>query len=199
MTASGPVHTDIDMPVEIYWCAHCKIPILHKANESDKAHCLLCHEPIQYMCADLRPVFPQERLLLELMWKLEPNSLADKSIWASNSRIYIDGKAKSVTMALYKKQDVVKLREELEKYQPVNRKEPFREYIEKFVKANRKHLSAIVEEAHNFIRSEAGKYPQENIRPPCLYCLDCLNVWLKMSGHCLPFCQPPAIVLCRSF
>ena len=155
--------TDTCIPIDIYWCDHCGIPILRKTNERGSAHCSLCHGSIRYMCADLRPVFPQERLLLELMWKLEPNSLADKSIWASNSRFYIDGKSKAVTMALYKKQEVVKLRQDLEKYQAVNRKKAFKGYIEKFVKANEKHLSAIVEEAHSFIRSEADKYPQENI------------------------------------
>lgn len=155
--------TDTEIPVEVYWCEHCKTPIMRKISNVDKAHCPLCHSRIRYLSADLRPVFPQERLLLEIMWNMEPNSLADKSVWASNSRIYIDGKSKSVTMALYKRQDATKLRQELQKYQFENREEPFKEHIKKFVKANKQHLAAIVEEAHNFIRSEANKYPQENI------------------------------------
>ncbi|MBR2142526.1 phosphoadenosine phosphosulfate reductase family protein [Anaerovibrio sp.] len=155
--------TDVDIPVEVYWCGHCKTPILYRVNEAEKESCPLCHSSVHYLCADLRPVFPQERLLLELIWKLEPNSLVNKSVWASNSRFYIDGQAKTVSMALYKKQNVDELRQDLEKYQQENDNRPFNRFITSFVEANKQHLAEIIEEAHTFICTEADKYPQENI------------------------------------
>lgn len=155
--------TDTDIPVEVYWCGHCMTPIMYKVNMADKAKCPLCQSKIKYLCADLRPVFPEERLLVELLLGKEPNSLKDKSVWASNNRYYIDGKSKAVTAAVYKKQDPGRLREALEKHSQSNDEKTFNKLIDTFIQANSGHLAEIIEEAHEFIREEAGKYPQENI------------------------------------
>lgn len=48
---------------------------------------------IKYLSADLRPVFPKERLLQELLLDKEPNKFIKKSVWASDSKYYIDGKS----------------------------------------------------------------------------------------------------------
>lgn len=52
---------------------------------------------LKYLYADIRPVFPEERLLLELLLDKEPNEFIKKSVWASNSRYYIDGKRISIS------------------------------------------------------------------------------------------------------
>ena len=72
--------TDANIPTEVYWCGRCNVPIIRKVNEVEKYRCPLCNGDTKYISTDLRPVFPQERLLLELMWNMEPNSLADKVI-----------------------------------------------------------------------------------------------------------------------
>lgn len=77
-----------DIPIEIYWRAHCKTPIIQNVTQVDKGICPLCGEKIKYLSADLRPVFPEERLLLELLLDKEPNEFIKKSIWAANSRYY---------------------------------------------------------------------------------------------------------------
>ena len=46
------------------------------------------------MASDLRPVFPEERLLLEILLGSKPHEYINKSVWVANSRYYIDGKAK---------------------------------------------------------------------------------------------------------
>ena len=58
-----------DLPVEIYWCDHCHTPIIQTASQADKGTCPLCKGKTKYMTADLRPVFPEERLLVELLLK----------------------------------------------------------------------------------------------------------------------------------
>lgn len=68
-----------DIPVEIYWCVHCKTPIIQNVNQADKGICPLCGEKIKYLSADLRPVFPEERLLLNDTSKL----------WSDEERINI--------------------------------------------------------------------------------------------------------------
>ena len=52
--------TDEDL---IYWCEECKIPIIKKQGEDLTCPC--CNKTLIYLASDLRPVFPEERLLIE--------------------------------------------------------------------------------------------------------------------------------------
>ena len=69
------------------------------------------------MTADLRPVFPEERLLVELLLKKEPHQYIENSVWASNNRYYIDGKSISIPNGLYQNVDTDKIAELLHQYQ----------------------------------------------------------------------------------
>ena len=75
-----------DLPVEVYWCSHCKTPVIQTVNQPDVGTCPLCERKAKYMSSDLRPVFPQERLLLEVLLGLPPHEYKEKSVWAANSR-----------------------------------------------------------------------------------------------------------------
>ena len=81
-----------DIPTEVFWCNSCKVPIIYEVNQSDKGICPCCGKKTKYLASDLRPVFPEERLLLEILLEVSPNSFIDKSVWASNSRYYVDEK-----------------------------------------------------------------------------------------------------------
>ena len=78
-----------DIPTEVYWCAHCETPVIQAATQADKGFCPLCKRKMKYLSADLRPVFPEERLLLELLLGEKPFTYVEKSVWAANSRYYI--------------------------------------------------------------------------------------------------------------
>ena len=45
---------------EIYWCKNCNIPLYNKI-------CSCCNGKAEYIGTDIRPVFPEERLLLECL------------------------------------------------------------------------------------------------------------------------------------
>ena len=71
--------------VKIFWCEHCNAPSF---NEK----CLECGNECTYIGTDLRPVFPQERLLLEVLLGT-PFKYADCAVWNTGSNHYIiDGK-----------------------------------------------------------------------------------------------------------
>ena len=57
-----------DIPVEVYWCESCKIPLVHLSTAADKGTCPICGGKTHYLTSDLRPVFPEERLLLSCLW-----------------------------------------------------------------------------------------------------------------------------------
>ena len=94
--------TQQDTPVELYWCNSCRVPIIIEVSEDGTHHCPVCGEPLRYMAKDLRPVFPEERLLLEVIHG-KPYAYKDASVWASGSRYYIDGKTSNISIETLKK------------------------------------------------------------------------------------------------
>ena len=92
-----------DLPVEVYWCKECKVPIIKQVNQSDKEICPICEGRIDYLSKDIRPVFPEERLLIELLLEKEANSLINSTVWASDNKYFIDGKKKIIQKLLASK------------------------------------------------------------------------------------------------
>ena len=152
-----------EIPTEIYWCEECKIPIIFEINQLDKGICPRCQKKTKYLSTDLRPVFPEERLLVELILDKAPNSMISSSVWASNSRYYFDGNPISLSTSLVRAADAENLRNKLEKYKYENSYENFNETIRKFVEANIRRLNSIKNEAFSFVQETASKYSEEQI------------------------------------
>ena len=152
-----------DLPVEVYWCNNCCVPVIQTMNQADKGICPICGRATKYIAADLRPVFPEERILLELLLGMEQDALLKKSIWANNNRYYIDGKSMTLSNSIYKITDTTKITEELYKRQNEVSYSFFEDNIKDFVFANSARLNYIKDEAYVFIRKEASKFPEENI------------------------------------
>ena len=96
------IKTENETPLEVYWCENCKSPIIKCASDIDRNVCPMCKLTTSYLCADLRPVFPEERLLLEIL-QGKPLAYLNDSVWASNNRYYINGKSIAITTKFYKK------------------------------------------------------------------------------------------------
>ncbi|AFV03485.1 PUA-PAPS reductase like fusion [Dehalobacter sp. UNSWDHB] len=152
--------TEPDIPLEIYWCENCKAPIIKFATDIDKDICPSCKQTTSYLCTDLRPVFPEERLLLEVLTG-KPLAYMDKSVWASNNRYYIDGKPLTVSLKAYKNQTVTDIQRQLEQFSQQNSSVFFEDNIKTFVSINRLRLRFIIDEAHTFIKQTVKPYPRE--------------------------------------
>ncbi len=142
--------TEQDTPLEIYWCEDCKVPNIKYSSGIDKDICPSCKRITSYLCADLRPVFPEERLLLEILQD-KPLAYLNKSVWASNNRYYIDGKSVIITVKFYKKLSPDTIREQLAKYSDRNDSDFFDKNIKRFVDLNKTRLNYIIDEARSFI------------------------------------------------
>ena len=66
---------------EIYWCNNCNIPLYNKT-------CSCCNGKGEYIGTDIRPVFPEERLLLECL-RNKPFEFAGCSVWNTTGNKYI--------------------------------------------------------------------------------------------------------------
>jgi len=89
----------------VYYCQKCNAPSYY-------GECQNCGSECKYIGTDLRPVFPEERLLLEVL-EQNPFKYANKAVWNVGSNHYIvDGEKKNISYKEYreknKPEDVIK-------------------------------------------------------------------------------------------
>lgn len=132
----------------INWCDDCNIPVYDEV-------CPICGKKTRRIGSDLRPVFPEERLLLEIMLG-EPFKYKNSSVWnASGNYYYADGKKIEFSAGQTKGMNAEKIRDQLIKLSPDNNYEIFNHYIEKTLSANRRRYEYISQEAMDYIRNVA--------------------------------------------
>ena len=139
-----------DVPVEIYWCKECATPIIHLSSAADKGICPICGQKTRYLSSDLRPVFPEERLLLAILLDKEPTCYMNCSVWAANSRYYIDGKALPISLKTFAGADTDRIAEQVASLAGSIDYSSFNENITCFARANEHRLSYLKDEAFSF-------------------------------------------------
>lgn len=150
------------MPLEILWCANCKIPSIKQINTLDKNICPICQGNTTYLSADLRPVFPEERLLIEILIG-KPFEFIEKTVWASTNRYYIEGEVLTIPSIKFSKANIEEIIIKLNECKANNNYETFNLQIKNFIEANQSRLSYLKNEAYSFIESVASKYFEENV------------------------------------
>lgn len=161
-----PVPKNDRFSAQVNWCAACGIPVFYeKKSAGAGCRCPLCHGETEYLSSDLRPVFPEERLLLELLLGNEPFSLASSSVWNSANRYYINGKSVAISSSVFRNADCDALRKKLNELSKENleiSKNHFDSTIQKFIQANKSRFDSIKDEAFDFVQREAEKFVQKN-------------------------------------
>lgn len=151
---------------QLNWCASCRIPVFDENNSVGAVcKCPLCHGKTEYLSSDLRPVFPEERLLLELLLEKEPFSLASYSVWNSANRYYIDGKSVAISSSVFRNADCDALRRKLDEFSKENleiSKKYFDSTVQKFIQVNKSRFDSIKDDAFDFVQDEAEKFVQKN-------------------------------------
>ncbi len=144
----------------LYWCYECNIPIYEKV-------CPICGIEGEYIATDLRPVFPEERLLVALILGTEDVwKYIDTSMWYANNMYIIDGQKMKFSASEINRWDFDKIRNIKEKYEKLVENINylyFEENIKKFILANKEHYNFIVEEAIVYIQSYREKYGIEDM------------------------------------
>ena len=71
---------------DIYWCDNCNVPLF-------QSECECCSGKGTRITTDIRPVFPEERLLLEILLDKIPGTYEKDSVWnCSGNKYLINGK-----------------------------------------------------------------------------------------------------------
>lgn len=132
----------------VNWCKNCNIPIFDDI-------CPLCGKKTSRIGSDLRPVFPEERLLLEIILGT-PFAFIKSSVWcATGYQYFVDGNKIPFTLSQATKLDREDVIRQLEELSPKNTYTHFDKFIEKFIMANRGRFDYITSEAMDYIRSVA--------------------------------------------
>lgn len=145
---------------EVYWCGRCQIPTYEKV-------CPACGNEGGKLSTDLRPVFPEEKLLLEVILEQQGGreqeiSLKEQSVWNGSGNIYYaDGKRLGIRIAKLKELDIDEVRLQYKKKIELQLEEyekQFKWEQDKFTKTNEKHLFRIEQEAMEYIKQITEKY-----------------------------------------
>ncbi|MDR3186031.1 MAG: phosphoadenosine phosphosulfate reductase family protein, partial [Christensenellaceae bacterium] len=149
------------VPTEIYWCNNCKVPIILELTAS-KHICPICRAKINFLAKDLRPVFPEERLLIELLIG-KPFEWMHKSVWANNSHYYVDASVYTVSFSKYRNIDTQSIILQLEKLKEQNDSREFFMRVKTFIEANTERLKSITEEAKQFVCNVSSQYKNDQL------------------------------------
>ena len=155
--------TSEDLPAEVFWCQNCSIPVVHFATASDKGICPICGKKTAYLSSDLRPVFPEEKILLSVLLNKKTKNFMNRSIWAANNRYYIDGKSVAVPSKIFSESDTDTISTKIHELSDQIDYSFFEQNIKIFVQANKYHLEYLKNEAFNFVRNTAENFKEENI------------------------------------
>lgn len=133
----------------VYWCDDCYIPLYDEV-------CPICGKKTRRIASDIRPVFPEERLLLEIILG-EPYKYKEASVWnAAGNYYYADGKRIKFSVSQTKNIDAKRIQEQLAELRINNSYEYFDRMIQKFIMANQKRYDYISNEAMEYIRFVAS-------------------------------------------
>lgn len=134
---------------EVFWCDECNVPVY-----SDK--CDSCGSITRRISSDLRPVFPEERLLIEILLDC-PMKYSGSSCWSASGGVYwIDGKRIKLSLKEMAKQNTDVIISKLKQYEAEN--EAYcnnyheSDSVLRFIKANKSYLNILEKEALDFIR-----------------------------------------------
>ncbi|MCR5608652.1 MAG: phosphoadenosine phosphosulfate reductase family protein [Lachnospiraceae bacterium] len=139
----------------IYWCDECKVPIFDK-------QCNCCGKEGKYLATDIRPVFPEEKLLIGII--LKPSNIFEynnSSIWYGGNYYFIDGKKNELSFTklnMLPDDEIVKIKNIYDSNVNNIEYSYFNEMIDKFVAANSERYNYIENEAIDFIKGYANKY-----------------------------------------
>lgn len=142
---------------DIYWCDNCKVPLF-------QSECECCSGKGTRITTDIRPVFPEERLLLEILLDKIPGTYEKDSVWnCSGNKYLINGKRIKFSVKELKNKDVDDIRSKYEEASKNISCEYFEQYADKFVQANRSRYEFIVREAVDYIKNSTKDYTAKDM------------------------------------
>lgn len=140
---------------KVFWSKKYNVPSFDEINPITGEKCF-------YIGTDLRPVFPEERLLIESLLD-KPMFYAESSVWnVGGSNYIVDGEKLSLNFKELRKKNSKTIIEKINEYKEKNKKyeDEFLENktIQRFVEINTNRCSVISTEAIDYIKKQSEAY-----------------------------------------
>lgn len=148
-----------EMSSTIYWCDDCNVPIY-------EATCPVCGKAGKYIATDLRPVFPEENMLISLIWADDAFKYEKSSVWYGSNSYIIDGKKKKLSVTEINKWPIDRIKKLKDKYDAHANQIDYKffdEYKTRFIAANADRYNYITEEAVHYVQQYKDKYNIEDM------------------------------------
>ncbi len=143
------------MTSKLYWCEHCNVPTYHEI-------CPKCGNRGFYFVTDARPVFPEERLLVEAVLG-EPMKFYNHSVWNSNGIYFVDGKKIKFSIESLSNEVPEKIRKIIKEYKSANTYDFFNENMRTFTEVNKIRYDDITSEAMSYIIRASEGYDETSM------------------------------------
>lgn len=135
---------------DIYWCDNCNIPLYEKKCS--------CRGKVKRIATDMRPVFPEERLLLEVILD-KPFAFKEDSVWnSSGNKYYVNGSKIDFSVKKLQDMDAEHIRTVYEQLKAQNTYQYFDTYIERYIQENKGRFDELVKDACNYIVDTTQDY-----------------------------------------
>jgi len=114
------------------------------------------------IASDLRPVFSEEKRLLEVLLRLDRGCLSNSSVWATtSSRLIVDGQTVILNKSDYMKRDPEEIRREMGTLERSSHEEErMNEYLKAFVQCNKNRANAMEEVAVDIVMRAQQQAPR---------------------------------------
>lgn len=148
-----------EMASTLYWCSDCNIPLYEKT-------CSLCGNEGYYITTDLRPVFPEENMLISILLKNDPYFYQKDSVWYGSGLYIINGEKIKLSVSKINKipiDEIVKLKKIYDENSVGITYKYFDSINERFIKANADRYNYLTEEAVGFVQKYCDKYEIEDM------------------------------------
>lgn len=144
----------------IYWCDKCNVP-------SFENKCTSCGSNCRYISTDIRPVFPEEKVLLSILLKKDsPLALDRESVWCSNSGYIVNGKKESLSIQEINKlplEEITEIKKNYDSNVKYVDTACFENMVSKFVQVNKDRYYELTDEAIAYIQNFQDKYTFEDM------------------------------------
>lgn len=135
----------------LFWCSNCNVPTYDEV-------CPVCGNHGDYFTSDARPVFPEERLLIEIILG-KPLAYQNDSVWNGvGNRYYVNGKKLPLSISKLKQLDAERIHKQIDEYKEFNSYDSFNAIISKWIQANHAHFDFISTEAKQFVRDYSKRF-----------------------------------------
>lgn len=148
------------MSTTLYWCRECNVPIYDEC-------CPKCGEKGEYIATDIRPVFPEEKVLLAiLLEKYDPLCFEELSVWNNTNYYFIDGEKLQVSIKDFNSKSLEEIKGIKKRYDEYSKKidySKFDKIVHDFINVNQNRYNELTDEAISFVQGYKDRYSLEDM------------------------------------